>query len=98
MTATVHGGAPRTIEEVPQRLGERLPQLLAESPTVVLERTVLAVAAMHDVDEHGHCRVCAECRPRRWRWWRRSPNYPCPTRRVMWAELHADTGPRFTAA
>lgn len=91
-------GPPTTTEEVARRLGERLPQILADSPPVVLERTVLAVAALHETDEQGYCRVCVDCRSRRWRWWRRAPSYPCPTRRVMWVELHADTGPRFTAA
>jgi hypothetical protein len=75
-----------------------LAELIAEAPPEVLGRAMLAVAALPEDGPDGRCPVCAECRPRGWRWWRRSPGYPCPTRRVMVTELTAVTGPKFTAA
>lgn len=75
-----------------------LAEMIAEAPPEVLGRAMLAVAALHEDGPDGRCPVCAECRPRRWRWWRRSPGHPCPTRRAMVTELTAVTGPKFTAA
>lgn len=72
-------------DAVARGLSERLPGLLAEADSVVLGRTVMAVAAMHESDRDGRCRYC---RPRRWRWWRGTAD-PCPTRRVLAAELVA---------
>ena len=74
-------------------------ETIVDAAPEVLGRTVLAVAALHEPGPEGYCPVCAECRPRRWRWWRKAPGYPCPTRRAMAAELYATpAGPRFTAA
>ena len=78
-----------------------LAETIVNAAPEVLGRTVLAVAALHEPGPEGYCLVCAECRPRRWRWrwWRKAPGYPCPTRRAMAAELYATpAGPRFTAA
>lgn len=86
--------SPRT-DLVARDLSDRLPGLLAEADPVVLGRTVMAVAAMHEADRDGRCRYC---RPSRWRWWRHTA-YPCPTRRVMAAELVVSPPePRFTPA
>jgi hypothetical protein len=75
-----------------------LAETIVDAAPEVLGRTVLAVAALHEPGPEGYCPVCAECRPRRWRWWRKAPRYPCPTRRAMAAELYATpAGPRFTA-
>lgn len=80
----------------------QLPELIAEAMPEVLGRLVLAVAAQHDPGGRGWCLVCVGCRPRRWGWWRgRRPGRggePCPTQRLLWAELHAATGPQFTSA
>lgn len=64
-----------------------VPQLLAEADPAVLARTVLSLAAMHEPDRSGRCRYC---RPTQWGWWRRT-THPCPTRRVMVAELRTAT-------
>ncbi|HEY9471973.1 MAG TPA: hypothetical protein VIQ76_20395 [Propionibacteriaceae bacterium] len=86
--------AAETADERP-----RLAEVIVDAPPEVLGRAVLAVAALHEPGPEGYCLVCAECRPRRWRWWRKAPEYPCPTRRAMAAELYATpAGPRFTAA
>jgi hypothetical protein len=77
---------------------QRLPYLLADAPPDTLGRIALAVAAMHEVDEYGRCRVCIDCQPRRWRWWRRGSERACPTRGVMWASLGDPTRPRYTPA
>ena len=76
-----------------------LAETIVDASPEVLGRTVLAVAALHEPGPGGYCLVCVECRPHRWRWWRKEPGCPCPTRRAMAAELYATpAGPRFTAA
>lgn len=81
---------------------ERLPELIADAAPEALGRVVLAVAAQHDLDADGWCRVCADHLPRRWvRWGRASrpaPGEPCCTQRLIWAELFIDSGPQFTPA
>lgn len=83
--------------EAPVADGGELPDLIALAAPETLGRVVLAIAAMHERDEHGRCRQCPPHRPSRWRWWRRS-SQPCPTWRVMRAELLTDTRPRFIPA
>lgn len=64
--------------------------LLAGCRPEVWGRGVLAVAAMHEPDRTGRCRFC---RPERrgWRWWRWDAG-PCPTRRMLLAEVVAASG------
>ncbi|HEX5495985.1 MAG TPA: hypothetical protein VFX70_15560 [Mycobacteriales bacterium] len=75
--------------------------LLAGAPPEAWGRTVLAVAAMHEPDEHGQCRYCRPDpadRPR-WRWWKRPAARPCPTRRMLLAEAATfPPEPRWTPA
>ncbi|HEX5493858.1 MAG TPA: hypothetical protein VFX70_04700 [Mycobacteriales bacterium] len=72
-------------DAVARDLSDRLPGLLAEADPAVLGRTVLALAAMHEAARDGRCRYC---RPHQRRWWRwRGSADPCPTRRVLAAEL-----------
>jgi hypothetical protein len=63
-----------------------LPFLIADAEPVVLGRTVLAVAAMHEPDENGRCRICSTHR-----WWplrlRSRDESWCSTRRMLWATL-----------
>ncbi|HEY9388321.1 MAG TPA: hypothetical protein VIR27_00965 [Mycobacteriales bacterium] len=73
-------------------LVDRLPDLLAAAPPEVLGRVVLSVAVMHQADIRGRCPWCQPQRRRRW--WRRGPQPfgpagPCPTRRMLVAELRA---------
>ena len=73
-------------------LVDRLPDLLAQAPPEVLGRVVLSVAVMHQADTRGRCPWCQPAR--RWRRWRRGPQPfgpvgPCPTRRMLVAELRA---------
>jgi hypothetical protein len=70
-----------------------LPCLIADAEPAVLGRTVLAVAAMHEPDEQGRCRVCAPRRPW-WRWWSRDRGGACPTRRVLWSTLVGESAGR----
>lgn len=60
-----------------------LPCLIADAEPAVLGRTVLALAAMHEPDENGRCRVCST----RWRWRRSRREAWCSTRRMLWATL-----------
>lgn len=61
-----------------------LPSLIADAEPAALGRTVLAVAAMHEPDERGRCRVCGTG----WRWRRASRGQSwCSTRRMLWATL-----------
>lgn len=61
-----------------------LPSLIADAEPAALGRTVLAVAAMHEPDERGRCRVCGT----RWRWRRAARGQSwCSTRRMLWATL-----------
>lgn len=63
-----------------------LPLLIADAEPAVLGRAVLAVAAMHEPDAEGRCRVCEA--NRRFRPWRRSRSATaCPTRRMLWVAL-----------
>lgn len=63
-----------------------LPFLIADAEPAVLGRTVLAVAAMHEPDEYGRCRVCSGHRRWRLRWRSRGESW-CSTRRMLWATL-----------
>ncbi|HEX5495707.1 MAG TPA: hypothetical protein VFX70_14140 [Mycobacteriales bacterium] len=69
-------------------------QLLAGADPVAVSRTVMSLAAMHEPDRSGRCRYC---RAGRWLWWRRT-GYPCPTRRVLVAELRTAVPVRWTPA
>ncbi|HEY9472971.1 MAG TPA: hypothetical protein VIS06_03860 [Mycobacteriales bacterium] len=76
-----------------------LAERLADAPPEVLGRVMLAVATMHEPDGQGRCRWCRPTRSRWWRWARRGPQVPCPTRRVMAAELAvSSTTPTWTPA
>ncbi|HEX5494181.1 MAG TPA: hypothetical protein VFX70_06355 [Mycobacteriales bacterium] len=71
---------------------------LAGAPVEVWGRLVLAVAAMHEPDGTGRCRYCRPDR-HRWPWWRRRPARPCPTRRMLLAEVIAEPpAPHWTPA
>lgn len=76
--------------------------LLAGARPETWGRTVLAVAAMHEPDQHGHCRYCRPDPHDRPRWWRRrqrGPVQPCPTRRMLLAEVIAEPpAPQWTPA
>ena len=75
---------------------EDLAALLAETPVEVLGAVVLAVAGLHQADRTGRCQWC---QPKR-RWWQRRSSGPCPTMRMMLAELRAsrDAAPHWTPA
>ncbi|HEY9475354.1 MAG TPA: hypothetical protein VIS06_16090 [Mycobacteriales bacterium] len=73
--------------------------LLADAPPEVLARLVLSVAVMHRPDGQGRCLRCQRTR-HRWVWWWRGPSGPCPTLRLLVAELRTArmAEPRWTPA
>lgn len=79
---------PTTACEAAVQLTDHLPAMLAAVEQHTTERALHLVAVLHDVDEHGRCRVCVECQPSG-PWWRRRPGGTCPTRRVISTELCA---------
>lgn len=79
---SVRDSAPDGTPHAAQQ-ADPLPFLIADAEPAVLGRTVLAVAAMHEPDEHGRCRICST----RWRWRRSRGESWCSTRRMLWATL-----------
>lgn len=71
--------------------GADLPVLVIGATRDDLARTVLAVAAMHEPGPHGRC---PHCQPRRWR----RPTGPCPTHRLVTAELTTLGPPSWRSA
>ncbi|HEY9475310.1 MAG TPA: hypothetical protein VIS06_15870 [Mycobacteriales bacterium] len=87
MTAPAWGG-DRLVADL-----SGLAEVLADVPVEVLQRTVVAVAVVHQLDRRGRCQACG---PRRRLW--ASVAETCPTRELLRVAAWEARAPRWRSA